>query len=219
MTRMRVRHWLMMVIVTMVFCGGVQPIQAHQPYCEQDDGENDAPFRIADPTVSMAYYAALFPRDDVDYLTFHGEAGQQILLGLTIPQIDGQEDFAPTFALFGPGLGQSDVSLLPERVQLPRDASFELFRAGDEEPEAFYEPFSGTSYWSRQETRVTLPETGRYTVAVWHDQEMAGRYVMVVGDREVIGGDVGCLMSLGEYFTPIDPDVASEHTCDAHDFD
>lgn len=214
-----------MIGVALILLVSVAPVaevpvaEAHQPYCEDSDVGPTTPFRISDPTVSTAFYATLFPDDDIDYLAFRGEADQQILFGMTIPQIDGQADFAPTFALFGPGLTQSDLTLLPDAIQPPRDATFEIFSPGDEAPDSFYEPFSGTSYWNRQEAVVTLPEDGHYTVAVWHDAGVYGRYVMVVGNREVLGGDLGCLMSLDDYFSPVDAEAEMMRDGDGHDDD
>ena len=63
-------------------------------------------------------YFTLDTSDDVDYVAFEGKAGQSILIGMTIPQIDGHEDFAPAIAVMGPGL--SDEAL-PDRVQRPVD--------------------------------------------------------------------------------------------------
>lgn len=183
----------------------VPTAEAHQPYCEELDLGPRTPFLVKDPTVSTAFYGTLFPADDVDYLAFRAEEGQRVLLGITIPQIEGQETFAPSFALFGPGLEPGDPELLPVAVEPPREAGWLVVPAGDEPPVPFFEPFSRTSYWSRQEVRITIPATGRFTVAVWNPDEAYGRYVLVVGDREVMGGDIGCLMSLGEFFQPIDP--------------
>ena len=62
-----------------------------------------APWRIDDPTISTVVYATLNSQRDVDYYTFDGKKGQRILMEITIPQIEGQDDFAPTLALMGAG--------------------------------------------------------------------------------------------------------------------
>ena len=82
---------------------GARTAAAHQPYFEDDDWTAGAPYTVQDPTVSTALYATLDNRQDVDYVTFTGQAGQRVLVGLTIPQIEGQAAFAPTLALLGPG--------------------------------------------------------------------------------------------------------------------
>ena len=47
------------------------------------------------PSISVAFYGTLAPAHDIDYFNFDAQAGQQVLLSLTIPQIEGQQDFAP----------------------------------------------------------------------------------------------------------------------------
>ena len=72
-----------------------------------------------------AIYATLDSRTDVDYFTFDGKKGQTILLSIVIPQIAGQEQFAPEMALLGPGLGAAS---LPARVVEIVEALHEALR-------------------------------------------------------------------------------------------
>jgi hypothetical protein len=194
------------------------PALAHQPFFEDQDFTAAAPGRVKDPTVSTALYATLESRSDVDYVTFEGRRGQKILIGITIPAIAGQEEFAPTVALLGPGLPDGE---LPAQVARPLVGGAAAGSAGSErgasgeqegaivwpapagEAPVFFEPFSSTSYWERQEDRVELPEDGQYTVAVWSDRGALGRYTLVVGDREVFGGDPAFGVKLGTYWTAV----------------
>ncbi len=176
------------------------PALAHRPYFEEEDIGPDAPWPVDDPTISTAVYATLESATDVDYFTFEGQAGQVILLALTIPQIEGQADFAPTLALMGPGLPGAD---LPGHVICPDEAgALEIAPLPGPAP-TFFEPFSRTSYWDRQEERVTLPANGRYVVAVWHPEGQVGRYVFVVGDKERLGGDPAFPLKMRDYWTPV----------------
>ncbi len=136
----------------------------------------------------------------MDYYTFDGRKGQRILLEITIPQIAGQELFAPEMALMGPGLAPGQ---LPARVVLPDKAGVTLIPALTGPASTFYEPFSRTSYWERQSQRVTLPADGRYVVAVWHGAGEVGRYVFVIGDKERPGGDPAFRSKLRDYWTPV----------------
>ena len=177
------------------------PAFAHQPYFEEQDIEFSQPWPIADPTVSTVVYATLDSPADVDYFAFEGEAGQNILLEITIPQIEGQEEFAPTMALFGPGLPAATE--IPTAVQrAPAAGALEI--APEPGPaEEFYEPFSRTSYWERQSTRASLPESGQYVVAIWHPDGEVGRYGFVIGDKERLGGDLlGLATKMRSYWTP-----------------
>lgn len=74
-------------------------------------------WEIYDHTVSTAVYATLESSTDVGYFTFEVEAGQSVLLQMTIPEIEGQEEFVPTMALLGSGLPANELS--PQRKEVP----------------------------------------------------------------------------------------------------
>lgn len=191
---------------------------AHQPFFEDKDFTAKAPGTVKDPTVSTALYATLDSPRDVDYVTFDGKRGDSILIGLTIPAIAGQENFSPTVAILGPGLPRVGAAQLPHRVAAPttsgsRPAGAVIWHAAPGKPSTFFEPFSRTSYWERQENRITLPADGRYTIAVWSDSCAIGRYTLVVGDREVLGGDPAFPIKLPAYWQPVQPASQSDTGC------
>jgi hypothetical protein len=177
----------------------VAPAWAHQPFFEEKDITASAPWQVKDPTVSTAVYATLESAADVDYYTFEGRKGQSVLLEITIPQIAGQELFAPEMALLGPGLA---ADRLPPRVAVLPSAGSLLIPALTGPARVFNEPFSRTSYWERQSQRVTIPADGRYVVAVWHGAGEVGRYVFVIGDKERPGGDPAFMRKMRNYWTP-----------------
>jgi hypothetical protein len=145
-------------------------------------------------------YATLENGSDVDYFAFEGRAGQRILLEMVIPQIVGQENFAPIMALLGPGL---PAAALPAMVERPAGSGALLLPPPSGPASTFFEPFSRTSYWERQSQRVTLPADGRYLVAVWHPEGEVGRYGFVIGDKERPGGDLAFGRKLRRYWVPV----------------
>ncbi len=212
--RFRIAFTLALALTAIV----VVPALAHRPYFEEEDMGPGTPWFIEDPTISTALYATLESAEDVDYFTFEGKRGEEILLELTIPQIEGQDEFSPSMALMGPGLAMGE---LPEQVVKP-DGSGALLIAPPPGPApTFFEPFSRTSYWERQEQRVTLPSDGSYVVAVWHADGQVGRYTFVIGDKERPGGDLAFPIKMRDYWTPVpapalapDPSSTSTHaTC------
>ncbi|MFN3981903.1 MAG: hypothetical protein ACK4SA_16125, partial [Caldilinea sp.] len=142
---MKHSQWVMVLLMAVMFVFLTPRLaEAHQPFFEDEDWTPANAYLVKDPTVSTALYATLDRRDDVDYVRFTGRAGQSILIGLTIPQIEGQENFTPTFALIGPGL---PTTRLPARIQAPLDTGASVLRAAPGEPTSFFEPFSRTRYW------------------------------------------------------------------------
>jgi hypothetical protein len=178
----------------------MQLARAHQPFFEEEDIQADHPWQVSDPTISTAVYATLESAGDIDYFTFEGLEREVVLLQLTIPQIEGQEDFAPTMALLGPGLPQNE---LPSGIIVPENAGAVIIEPPPGPATTFYEPFSRTSYWERQEERVALPAAGRYVVAVWHPEAEVGRYTFVIGEKERLGGDLAFPLKMRSYWTPV----------------
>lgn len=191
---------LALPLAVIVFLAAALPALAHQPFFEEQDITASQPWRIKNPTVSTVVYATLEAPGDIDYFAFEGKAGQRILLEITIPQIPGQEAFAPTMALLGPGL---PAAALPPSIPRPRGWGALELPPPPGPASTFFEPFSRTAYWERQSERVTLPATARYIVAVWHPAAAVGRYGFVIGDREVPGGDLLFGRKLRAYWTPV----------------
>jgi hypothetical protein len=188
--------------LTLLLAGVVVPSAlAHQPYFEEEDIQAGEPWEIDDPTISTALYATLDSGEDVDYFSFEGAAKEVILLELTIPQIEGQENFAPTMALMGPGLPGAE---LPDKVVVPEGWGALVIEPPPGPAATFYEPFSRTSYWERQEQRVTLPVGGDYVVAVWHPDDQVGRYTFVIGEKEKLGGDLAFPIKMRSFWTPVE---------------
>ena len=203
------RKHVALVLATCLILFSTSVASAHQPFFEDKDFTVKAPGTVKDPTVSTALYATLDSSRDVDYVTFDGKRGDSVLIGLTIPAIDGQENFTPTVAVMGPGLPPVGVAQLPRRVTSPAKsnppAGAVIWRADPGKPTSFFEPFSRTRYWERQENHIKLPTDGRYTIAIWSDTCAVGRYTLVVGDREVMGGDPAFPIKLPAYWQPVQP--------------
>ena len=180
-------------------------VSAHQPWFEETDITAAAPWQIADPSVSLALYASLDPTNDVDYFTFDGVEGEVVLVGLSIPAIEGQSLFAPEIALLGPGFATAD---LPAQIVTTEGDGVYQLAAVTGETTLFSEPFSRTDYWERQEERIALPANSRYTIVVWHAEGERGRYTLAVGDQEIPGGDRAFRSRLPGYWTPLPPPAA-----------
>lgn len=172
---------------------------AHQPFFESVDITANDPWVVEDPTISTAIYATLDAPGDVDYYSFNATRGQTVLLSMLIPQIEGHENFTPRMALMGRSLAPARP---PEKVYKPEGFGT-IILDPPRNATVFFEPFTRTTYWIRQKELVRIPADGRYLVAVWDDSGRTGRYVFVIGDREVPGGDLAYPLKIRGYWRPL----------------
>lgn len=179
--------------------------RAHQPWCEFADLTAAAPWQAPDPSISYAYFGNVFPAGDIDYFRFDAEAGQSVLLSLSIPAIPDLEVFSPIMAVFGPGVEDS-APQLPMRLVKPAEHAAMMIPLGDE-PVYWYEPFGRSYFWNWDDYFFRAPATASYTVALWHPTNEIGRYSFVIGQREVFGGEADCFSTYKEYWTPLEPGV------------
>ena len=198
-------HQITFAILLAVLCTLVLPPQmahAYQPFFEDEDTTQTNSIYIQDPTISTALYSTIDSLTDIDYFIFDGIEGSDILLSITIPKIDGQLEFAPTLAIIGPGL---PLAILPAIITTDSKMPPGSIIFTPTEPQSFFEPISQSSYWRRQTNHITLPETSQYTVAVWSESVVrTGKYVLVIGDREIRGGDPNFTSKLKIYWTPME---------------
>jgi hypothetical protein len=131
-------------------------------------------YQIPDANISWALYAKL-PAKRIEWYSFQLKAGQDLYVSMTVPQISGLEDFAPSFAIIGKGLSPSKLEFVPEgmgAVVVPPSA-------------ARLEVHGGHGYWVRQNTTIKAASSGEYFVAVFHEAAKAGKYVLAPGRAEV----------------------------------
>lgn len=194
---------MIFVICLLVLCPPLA-IRAHQPYCEFADLSAEAPWQVPDPAISYAYFGNIYPGWDIDYFSFDAQAGQSILLSLSIPANDETDDaiYAPLMALIGPGLPSDRPPALPQSLAIPAGAGAKMVSLGDA-PAYFYERFGRVHFWNYEDDFFRAPQAGSYTVALWHPDGQIGRYTFVIGQREEWGGDLECFLAYNIYWTPI----------------
>ncbi|MHB1133838.1 MAG: hypothetical protein ACYC4L_15815 [Chloroflexota bacterium] len=174
--------------------------QAHQPVFVDRPTSLDTPWPIADAAIATAHYATLARAGQVDYYAFEGQAGQSLRLGVVIPLLAGQEEFAPWLALLGSGL---PADALPASVARPPGAGSLLLPPPAGPAERFEEGHSRTCYWRRQREQLTLPAAGRYLVAAWSPEGAVGRYVFSIGEQETPARDPERARKMRAYWTPL----------------
>ncbi|GMU24074.1 MAG: hypothetical protein AMXMBFR13_41510 [Phycisphaerae bacterium] len=165
--------------------------RAHQPIFPEGAHSDPAnAVEIEDPTLSQVVYSELSPSAPQLWLTFELEAGQELYVQLGVPAIDRLEGYRPSVAVVGPGLPHASLPFAA-----PANTGAVVFPAGDE-PELFYEPFTGTESWIRREELVTVSQAGRYYAVAFSPTGQTGKLWVAVGRREEFGLDE--IASFGE---------------------
>lgn len=90
---------------------------------------------------------------------------------MTVPKLEPVREFAPSLALVGPAVGFAEIEdhtgsvvsySVPFKIPEGTDAVVAVYSGQIPSPE-FYEPFTQTTYWERQQIVIeSLPATGTY---------------------------------------------------------
>jgi hypothetical protein len=174
------RLWIL-ALLALVSLIPISSASAHHPMW----GDEDVTV-IDNLTTSFAFYRNL-PADKVHAYTFIGKQGQNLHAGINIPSVKGLEDYSVTMALFGPSLPEVDHDQIP--AEHPEDLGALIFPS--ETSANFFESFTQTHYWGRQNIDMILPADGEYYLLIWQPEGMEGKYVFDSGRAEVFGfGDL-----------------------------
>ncbi len=162
---------------------------AHKPVDTTGPATRENPIEIKEHRVSWAAYNELKIPGEVHFYRLDGvKKGEKIYLSLLVPQLERLESFFPLIALLGPGLETDfnglEEEFIPEilRPEVGEGLIVRQFKDGQES--SFFEPFTQTRYWERQEMNLLAPATGTYYAAVFDFQGNTDKYVFAIGDEE-----------------------------------
>lgn len=143
----------------------------------------DSALQIPDHRISWAVYDNL-GAGEAKFYTFGAEHGDSFYASISVPKMDGLEEYSPSLFLVSPAgfEGQSaPFEAWPNTERFPYEGKI----PGDE----FYEPFGQVTYWERQEVRTRLPADGKYFVAVMDEKGQDGKYTLAIGTIEDFSGE------------------------------
>ncbi len=159
---------------------------AHKPI--QSDGMNTDfknALRIPDHKISWAIYEELEPRQTKFYI-LDAKKGDSLYASIVIPKIEKYENYKPDLLyIIGNGIEVNSSHKIEQRIPQGGIISYSYDRVISSEE--FYEPFTQTTYWERQEIRITIPADGEYYLAVSDWQNVHGKYSLAVGEIEDFG--------------------------------
>ena len=179
------------VCVLLIIILKIYTVEAHRPLNTEGPNTRQNPIFINDHKISWAAYNTLEGPNDVDYYKFEAEKGDNIYASIVIPVIDGYENYNPEFALIGPdlvsdynGLNQEEIKA---RLEIKSGEGVIVKKYTTQRTGIFFEPFTQTSYWEKQEANIEAPSKGTYYLAVFSNQNQEGKYVLSIGRREQWG--------------------------------
>lgn len=164
------------ILILFILLIPLSSVAAHRPLW----GEKYGPIEIPNLRTSFAVYRDL-SADQIDVYTFEATAGQAFQAGIQIPALDELKEYGVTVALFGPDLPEAGPAMLPP--DHPEGLGTLVFPSSVSAD--FFEPFTQTNYWGRQEIDLNLPADGSYYLLVWHPDGQPGKYVLDTGRAEV----------------------------------
>jgi len=182
----------LIVLIALIFVLSLRSnVLAHIPLDTSGPASKEEPIFVEDHQISWAAYNQLNRPEDVDYYSFNVNQGEEIYFSMVIPVIERYKNFKPDIALIGSGLDSEyagyDSNYINSRLKLESDENVIIVRDYKDNPDMFFEPFTRTSYWERQEFSISAPETGTYYLAVFSEGQDQGKYTLAIGQKEVWG--------------------------------
>ena len=169
---------------------------------EDVDSTSSSPIVIDNVETAFAWYGTVEYPGDVDYFMFDGTQGQDEILYLLFPLIEDTITFFPSMALIGPGLPSGT---LDDSVFIPEGAGVQQLTYS---PDQLDEMAHGRIYKYPTPMEITLPATGTYYVAIWHDDGEMGRYCFSHGSSHDGGSsDPDADTKIEEFWTSLTLDV------------
>jgi hypothetical protein len=191
---------VVIMIMLVLFTSSFQMADSHKPLKVIGSNNNFLTATdIPNHKISWGIYEELSGSGDAHYYKFAANEGERLYAQISIPKLEKFSTFVPSIALVGSGLsavklegGYSvreyahDVGDLPFGIP-PGMRAVVVDYNGHIPSSEFYEPFTQTSYWERQEIVVnSLPSSGTYYLVVF-DRSLAqdeGKYTLAVGEIE-----------------------------------
>ena len=188
------------IIVLILFTSSFQMANGHKPLKVVDSNNDFSTAKeIPNHKISWGIYEELSGSNDVHYYKFAADEGDRLYAQISIPKLEKFSTFVPSIALVGSNVTAGNLEAgysVREYAHYLGDLPFAIppgMRAivvdynGPIPSSEFYEPFTQTSYWERQEIVInSLPSVGTYYLVVF-DRSLVqdqGKYTLAVGEIE-----------------------------------
>lgn len=189
---------IMMMLV--LFASSFQMANGHKPLKIVGSNHDFSTAKeIPNHKISWGIYEEISGSNDIHYYKFTAEKGERLYAQISIPKLEKFSTFVPSIALVGSDVtagnleeGYSvreyahDIGDLPFAIP-PEMRALVVDYNGPIPSSEFYEPFTQTSYWERQEIVInSLPSVGTYYLVVFDKSipQGTGKYTLAVGEIE-----------------------------------
>ena len=188
------------IIVLVLLIFSLPIANAHKPL--QVDGNNNdfsTAKEIPNHRISWAIYQELSGNNPVHYYKFAAVQGERLYAQISVPRLERFSTFLPSIAIVGSKLAATnleggysvkeyahELGNLPFAIP-PGMKALVVDYDGQIPSSEFYEPFTQTSYWERQEIIIdSLPSGGTYYLIVFNESpaQEVGKYTLAVGEIE-----------------------------------
>lgn len=173
-------------------------IYGHKPLDTSNPATRTEPIVIERHRISWAAYNSLQDERDVHYYKlFSVKKGERIYASIYIPRIERLKDFNPVLGLIGPGLERElagiEEEILVELLEIHPGEGV-ILRKNEKKSKIFFEPFTQTNYWEKQDLELTAPLHGDYYLVVFDPAGEGDKYLLSIGEEERWG-----LKDLGKF--------------------
>jgi hypothetical protein len=194
------KETIAIMIMLVLFTSSFQVANGHKPLKVVDSNNDFSTAKeIPNHKISWGIYEELSGSNDVHYYKFAADKEERLYAQISIPKLEKFSTFVPSIALVGSNVtagnlqgGYSvreyahDIGDLPFAIP-PGMRAIVIDYNGQIPSSDFYEPFTQTSYWERQEMVInSLPSVGTYYLVVFDRNLMedAAKYTLAVGEIE-----------------------------------
>jgi hypothetical protein len=200
-SRNYVNETIAVTILLILLIFSFQMANGHKPLEVDDHSNSDfsTAKEIPNHRISWAIYEQLSGNNRIHYYKLTADKGERLYAQISIPRIEKFSNFSTSIALVGSNLSASnleggysvreyahDLGDLPFTIP-PGMRTIVVDYNGPIPSTEFYEPFTQTSYWERQEIILnSLPSSGTYYLVVFESSPMqgVGKYTLAVGEIE-----------------------------------
>ena len=194
------KETIVIMIILVLFTSSFQMANGHKPLKVLDSNNDFSTAKeIPNHKISWGIYEEISGSNDVHYYKFAADEGERLYAQISIPKLEKFSTFVPSIALVGSDVtagnlegGYSvreyahDIGDLPFAIP-PGMRAIVVDYNGQIPSSEFYEPFTQTSYWERQEIVInSLPSVGTYYLVVF-DRSLVQderKYTLAVGEIE-----------------------------------